>query len=47
MDIHKLKLRRLLVAVFLLSFGASANAAPPSAVTADPQVDKTHPAMES
>jgi acetyl esterase/lipase len=44
MDIHKLKLRRLLVAVFLLSFGASANAAPPSAVTADPQVDKTHPA---
>jgi len=44
MEIHKSKLRLLQVAIFLLSFGASANAATPLAVTADPPQDKTHPA---
>ena len=44
MDIHKPKLRWLLAAVFMLSFGPPAIAAPPSAVIADPPVDKAHPA---
>jgi len=44
MEFHKSKLSWLLAAAFLFGFSPPAIAAPPSAVIADPPVDKAHPA---